>query len=64
MCSVLFAEMAYETSVVLGEERCLPAWTRRREVLGRFVRRARSVVRVEIVVLAGMERGIAEEKEC
>jgi hypothetical protein len=43
---------------VLGEERCLPAWTRRRDVGGRFVRRARRVVRVEIVVEGGRVRGI------
>ena len=44
----------------MGEDRCLPAWTRRREVgVERLVRRARRVRRVEIVVVGGRVRGIA-----
>jgi hypothetical protein len=42
-----------------GSERCLPAWTRRREVAGRFVRRARRECRVATVVDLGMVMGKA-----
>lgn len=40
------------------EERCLPAKTRRRSVVGRFVRRARSDLRVAMEVDGGRVRGI------
>lgn len=44
----------------VGDERCLPAWTRRRsEGEERLVRRARRERRVEIEVEGGMVMGIA-----
>jgi hypothetical protein len=42
-----------------GSERCLPAWTRRREVAGRLVRRARRECKVATVVDLGMVMGKA-----
>ena len=59
MCRVAFAGKEREESVDVGVERCLPAWTRRREVGGRFVRRARMEAKVDIVVDEGMVRGMA-----
>ena len=45
------------------EDRCLPAYTRRRSVgSGRLVRRASSERSVEMEVLAGIDRGIAGKK--
>ena len=38
----------------------MPAWTRRREVVGRFVRRARREWRLATVVDLGMVMGKAE----
>lgn len=42
-----------------GSDRCLPAWTRRREEAGRLVRRARREWRVATVVDLGMVMGKA-----
>jgi hypothetical protein len=58
--SVLFGWIAYSASVVEDEERCLPAWTRRRsEGVVRLVRRASRERRVLIEVFEGIVRGIA-----
>jgi len=50
--------------VVVGDGvdavRCLPAWTRRMEVVGAEVRRERSWRRVGRVVSEGIVRGIAD----
>jgi hypothetical protein len=60
MCSVELGAIEYSNSVLLGEERCLPACTSRRsEGVARFVRRARRVRSVEMDVFEGMLRGIA-----
>lgn len=60
MWRVAFGGMAYVARVEDGEERCLPACTRRRSVEGmEGVRRERRERRVEIEVLGGRERGIA-----
>lgn len=50
-----------EERVAVGEVvgRCFPTWTRRREVGGREVRRARSWRRVGMVVEGGICRGMA-----
>lgn len=47
----------------MGEERCLPAWTRRRSEAGRLWRRARRVDRVDIEVDGGRVRGIVDVPE-
>jgi len=64
MCSVVLGVIEYEASERCGDERCLPACTRRRsdddvdDDGGRPVRTARRVVSVEIVVVEGTVRGI------
>jgi hypothetical protein len=64
MCSVELGAIEYSDSVLLGEERCLPACTRRRsEGVERLVRRARRVRSVEMDVFEGMLRGIVESPE-
>lgn len=60
MWSVELGAMPYSRSVVEGEVRCLPAWTRRREDGGeRLVRRARRERSVLMEVFGGSVRGIA-----
>ena len=48
-----------EERVAVGVERCLPAWTRRREGGGREVRKDRRVRRVLMEVSVGTVRGKA-----
>lgn len=48
----------------MAEDRCLPAYTRRRSAgSGRLVRSAKSERNVEMDVLAGIERGIAVTRQ-
>jgi hypothetical protein len=57
-CSVESGRMLAEASVEEGA-RCLPAKTRRRLDVGRFVRSSIRDFSVEMVVDGGSERGIA-----
>ena len=59
MCRVALGGRSSVERVSLGDERCLPACTRRRSVAGRLWRRARSVERVDIEVDEGRLSGIA-----
>lgn len=59
MCRVAFGGSCNEERVEVGEERCLPACTRRRSEAGRLWRSARMVERVDMEVDSGSDRGIA-----
>ena len=64
MCSVAFGAIAYSPSVVEADDRCFPAYTRRRSAgSGRLVRSASRLRRVAMEVLAGIERGIAAARQ-